>query len=107
MLERSRQNKKGGLVIVDAPGQPALAAEFASRSYYAADASELAPRLLPRLDTWRDLFKSPISAADNRAIARPIFEVTLIWTRDANGKCFERPKEAMNPFQLVRPTCSP
>lgn len=76
-------------------------------SYYAADAAERAPRLLPRLDTFRDIFKSPISAADNRAIARPIFEGTLVWTRDADGKCFERPKKAMNPFQLVRPTCSP
>lgn len=55
-------------------------------AHYAADAAELAPKLLPRLETWRDIAKSAISADDNKAIAKPIFEGTLLWARDDNGK---------------------
>ena len=55
-------------------------------SHYAADAAERAPKLLPRLDTWRDIMKSPISAEDNAAVGKPIFEGTLSWTRDADGR---------------------
>lgn len=55
-------------------------------SHYAADAAERAPKLLPRLDTWRDIMKSPISAEDNTAVGKPIFEGTLSWTRDADGR---------------------
>ncbi len=54
-------------------------------SHYAADAAERAPKLLPRLETWRDIMKSPISAEDNKAVGKPIFEGTLSWTRDAEG----------------------
>ena len=52
----------------------------------ANDAADMAPRVLPRVDTWRDLAKKPISAADNKAIAKPLFEGTLLWARDANNK---------------------
>ena len=55
-------------------------------SFYANEAADLAPKLLPKLDTWRDLGKQPISAADNTAIAAPIYEGTLSWTRDEAGK---------------------
>jgi len=55
-------------------------------SHYANDAAEQAPKLLPKLDNWRDIWKSPISAADNKAIAKPIFEGTLMWKRDENGR---------------------
>lgn len=55
-------------------------------SYYANEAANLAPKILPKLDGWRDIGKSPISAADSKAIAAPIFQGTLEWTRDANGK---------------------
>lgn len=55
-------------------------------SFYATEAAEQAPKILPRLETWRDLAKSPIKAADNNAIARPILEGTLSWTRDEDGK---------------------
>jgi hypothetical protein len=55
-------------------------------SHYAADAAERAPKLLPRLETWRDIMKSPISAEDNKAVGKPIFEGTLSWTRDADGR---------------------
>lgn len=55
-------------------------------SHFATDASELAPRLLPKLEAWRDITKSPITAADNKALARPVFEGTLSWARDESGK---------------------
>lgn len=54
-------------------------------SHYATDAAELAPTLLPKLETWRDIAKKPIDAADNKAIAKPIFEGTLVWARDLEG----------------------
>ncbi|QNK66100.1 PLxRFG domain-containing protein [Variovorax sp. PAMC26660] len=55
-------------------------------SAYATEAADLAPSLLPKLETWRDIGKSPISADDTKAIAAPIFEGTLTWARDADGK---------------------
>lgn len=55
-------------------------------SYYATDAADLAPKLLPKLETWRDIAKRPISAADNAAVAKPVFEGTLDWARDESGK---------------------
>jgi len=54
-------------------------------SHYANDAAELAPKLLPKLETWRDIAKRPISAADNAAVAKPVFEGTLDWARDEAG----------------------
>jgi hypothetical protein len=55
-------------------------------SAHASEAADLAPTLLPKLETWRDIGKSPISAEDTKAIAAPIFEGTLSWARDADGK---------------------
>lgn len=55
-------------------------------SFYAAKASEFAPRLLPQLDSIRDITKSAIGAKDNDAISKPIFEGTLLWGRDLDGK---------------------
>jgi N12 class adenine-specific DNA methylase len=55
-------------------------------SYYANDAAELAPKLLPKLEMWRDIRKAPVSAADNAAVAKPVFEGTLSWARDESGK---------------------
>jgi len=55
-------------------------------SYYATEAADLAPTILPKLETWRDLKKQPLSAEDTKAIAAPIFEGTLTWTRGADGK---------------------
>lgn len=55
-------------------------------SHYATDAAELAPKLLPKLEDWKDITKSPVSAADNKAVAKPVFEGTLMWARDAHGK---------------------
>ena len=55
-------------------------------SFYANDAAELAPKLLPKLETWRDIKKAPVAAADNTAVAKPVFEGTLTWARDEQGK---------------------
>ncbi|MDR6453882.1 PLxRFG domain-containing protein [Variovorax paradoxus] len=55
-------------------------------SYYANAAAELAPKLLPKLETWRDIKKAPVSAADKAAVAKPVFEGTLTWARDEQGK---------------------
>jgi hypothetical protein len=54
-------------------------------SHYAAEAQKLAPRLVPRMDGIKDVFKGPISAADAKAVAPPVFEGTLGWIRTAGG----------------------
>lgn len=58
-------------------------------SLMANDAADFAPRLIPRVDSWRDIVgkdrKKPISAADNKAVAAPLFEGTLMWGRDTDG----------------------
>lgn len=55
-------------------------------SMLANDAANMAPRILPRVETLGDLKKKPVSVADNKAVAKPLFEGTLIWARDENGK---------------------
>ena len=55
-------------------------------SYFATEAADLAPNILPKLETWKDIGKSPLSAADTKAISAPIFEGTLVWARDESGK---------------------
>ncbi len=55
-------------------------------SHYANDAAEMAPKLLPKLDAWRDIWKSPVKAEDNKAVAKPIFEGTLMWKRGDDGR---------------------
>ena len=60
-------------------------------SYYATEASSLAPTILPKLDTWKDIGRTPLSAADTKALAGPVFEGTLTWTRDANGTPVPQP----------------
>lgn len=55
-------------------------------SYYAIESANLAPRILPKLESWKDIGKSPLTVAETKAIAAPIFEGTLLWTRDAAGK---------------------
>jgi len=55
-------------------------------SFYATEAADMAPKMLPKLESWSDLLKNPISAADNKAISVPILEGTLSWTRDGAGK---------------------
>lgn len=55
-------------------------------SSYATEAADLAPTILPKLEHWKDIAKSPLSAEDTKAMAAPIFEGTLLWTRDEDGK---------------------
>jgi hypothetical protein len=55
-------------------------------SSYATEAADLAPRILPKLETLADLKKSPLSPADTQALSRPVFEGTLLWRRDENGE---------------------
>lgn len=59
-------------------------------SYFANDAADRAPQILPQLDGWQDL-KKPLSLSDTdrKAISSPIFEGTLNWTRDESGKLVE------------------
>lgn len=55
-------------------------------SFFAAEAADLAPSILPKLDKLGDVFKSPLSADDTKALSAPVFEGTLTWGRDKNGK---------------------
>jgi hypothetical protein len=55
-------------------------------SFYATEAADLAPNILPKLETWKDITKAPLSAQDTKAISAPIFEGTLTWGRDESGK---------------------
>lgn len=71
------------------PVYEAIQAFIGDVSYYATEAANKAPSLLPRLETWRDALKSPVSGKDAKAIAAPIFEGTLNWTRDDNGQPVE------------------
>lgn len=54
-------------------------------SYYATEAMNEAPRILPQLESWKDITKQPISAQDSQAIAKPIFEGTLGFVRKPDG----------------------
>ena len=54
-------------------------------SFYAAESADLAPKILPKLDAWKDMLKTPVSALDNKAIAAPILQGTLSWARDEAG----------------------
>jgi hypothetical protein len=55
-------------------------------SAFATVSADLAPTILPKLEHMKDIGKTPLSAADNKAISAPIFEGTLTWTRDKAGK---------------------
>ncbi len=54
-------------------------------SLYATEAADKAPTILPKLETWRDMTKTALSAKDTKAIGAPIFEGTLAWARDVDG----------------------
>jgi hypothetical protein len=55
-------------------------------SFYASEASNAAESLLPRLETLADIGKSPLSAEDTQKISAPVFQGTLAWTRDEQGR---------------------
>ena len=56
----------------------------------ANDVANVAPRILPRVETLGDIFgknrKQAISPEDNKAVAKPLFEGTLLWARDESGR---------------------
>ena len=58
-------------------------------SAYASRAADLAPTILPKLETLRDITKSPLSAEDVKALRDPIFGGTLKYTRDDEGNIIE------------------
>jgi hypothetical protein len=55
-------------------------------SKYATRAADLAPNILPKLEHMADVFKSPLSAEDVKALGDPIFLGTLSYTRDKNDQ---------------------
>ncbi|ARU06115.1 hypothetical protein CCO03_16845 [Comamonas serinivorans] len=55
-------------------------------SLHANQAADAAPSILPKLDTWKDIGKTALSAEDTKALAAPVFEGTLTWARDETGK---------------------
>ena len=62
-------------------------------SFYANEAANKAPTLLPKLESWRDVLpqwlggtNNPVPTDDAQAIRAPIFEGTLSWSRDEAGK---------------------
>ena len=59
-------------------------------SSYATEAADLAPNILPKLETWKDIGKSPMSAADTKAVSKATFDGTLKWVRDENGQARKR-----------------
>ena len=58
-------------------------------SAYATRAADMAQDILPKLETWRDIGKAPLSAADVKALRDPIFGGTLSYTRDEDGNIIE------------------
>lgn len=58
-------------------------------SYYSAEAAAHAPTVLPKLEGWKDVFKSPISAEDTAALSAPVFEGTLNYGRTINGGLYK------------------
>jgi hypothetical protein len=58
-------------------------------SAFATRAADLAPSILPKLETWKDIGRSPLSAADVKALRDPVFGGTLKYTRDENGELIE------------------
>lgn len=58
-------------------------------SKYATRAADLAPSILPKLESLADVWRSPLSAEDVKALAGPVFQGTLTYTRDAEGEPVE------------------
>jgi hypothetical protein len=55
-------------------------------SAFATEAADRAPTILPKLETWKDILKTAISAEDTKAVGRPVWEGTLMWVRGEDGK---------------------
>ena len=71
---------------------------IADSTKYTAEAAQLAPDVIPLLDSLSDIIparlkvfghefgKAPISVADSKMLATTVFHGTLAWTRDRNGR---------------------
>lgn len=55
-------------------------------SRFATRAADMAPTVLPKLETLADIAKTPLSADDTAKLQGPVFEGTLNWTRDKSGR---------------------
>ena len=55
-------------------------------SAFATRAADMAPNILPKLETLKDIAKSPLSAEDVKALRDPIFGGTLNYARDEEGQ---------------------
>jgi hypothetical protein len=58
-------------------------------SYYGTEAGDLAPNILQKLESWKDIAKKPLSPEDTKALSTPVFEGTLIYGRNAQGKAMK------------------
>lgn len=67
-------------------------------STFANKAADLAPNMLPKLETLKDLTKRALSADDMQSASEAIFEGTLNWARDGAGNLvkYEDMLEAAN-----------
>lgn len=54
-------------------------------SKFGTRAADMAPTILPKLETLKDVFRRPMPQEDVKALAGPIFEGTLNYTRDKDG----------------------
>lgn len=59
---------------------------IAGVSKFANDAADRATTILPRFDKFSDLKRKPISKEDNEKLQKAVFDGTLLWTRDGNGR---------------------
>lgn len=57
-------------------------------SAYATRAADMAPTILPKLDTIKDMLKSPISAEDVKALSEPVFGGTVKYARNEQGEIY-------------------
>jgi hypothetical protein len=58
-------------------------------SAYATRAADMAPTILPKLESFKDIVKQPMTPEDVAALRDPVFGGTLKYARDENGKLIE------------------
>ncbi len=70
---------------------------------FTAEAADLAPTILPKLEKLADLKKMPLTAEDTKAISAAIFEGTLSWARDLDRRRPDRqPERRLDPRRQHR-----
>ena len=58
-------------------------------SAYATRAADMAPTILPKLESFKDIVKQPMTPEDVAALRDPVFGGTLKYARDENGELIE------------------